>query len=78
MNKKQLIEMLYAKYGSLLLSRKQCAEVTNCSTAKLDRLKKVGLGPQYVKQDVAGKNSTVQYPIDAVVDYIVLQQVKTA
>jgi|688.fasta_scaffold226930_2 hypothetical protein len=78
MNKKQLIEMLYTKYGSLLLSRKQCAEATNCSTAKLDRLKKIGLGPQYVKKNDAGKNSTVQYPIDAVVDYILSAQVKTA
>lgn len=76
MDRKQLMEMLYSKYGSLLLSRKQCAEATGCSTAKLDRLKKIGLGPQYIKQKEFG-NGTVQYPIDAVVDYIVSQQVKT-
>lgn len=69
--------MLYTKYGALLLSRKQCAEATGCSTAKLDRLKKAGLGPQYIKQNEFG-NGTVQYPIDAVVDYILAAQVKTA
>ncbi|MDD3769807.1 MAG: hypothetical protein PHV10_04270 [Sulfuricurvum sp.] len=78
MDRKQLLDMLYSKYGSLLLSRKQCAEVAGCSTAKLDRLKNAGLGPKYIKKKGKGKNGTVQYPIDAVIDYIVSQQVKTS
>ena len=77
MIKQQLLEMLFTKYGALVLSRKQCAEAIGCGTAKLDRLKNAGLGPQYIKKKGKGKNGTVQYPIDAVVDYIVSQQVKT-
>lgn len=78
MVKQQLVEMLFTKYGTLVLSRKQCSETIGCSTAKLDRLKNAGLGPQYIKKYGKGKNGTVHYPINAVVDYIVLQQVKTA
>lgn len=70
MLKQQLLDLLYGKYGSLILTRQQCAEATGMSTATLDRLKKQGLGPQYIKKSASGKNGSVQYPLDAVVDYI--------
>lgn len=73
--RKELLELLFTKYDSLTLTREQCAKIIGCSTSKLDRLKEEGVGPQYIKKKE--KNGTVQYPIDAVVDYIVSQQVKT-
>jgi len=71
MLKKQLLDLLHTKYGSLLLTREQCAQEMGMSTATLDRLKKLGLGPQYTKKKSSGKNGSVRYPLDAVVDYII-------
>lgn len=76
MDRQQLYELLFLKHGTLVLSRKQCAVELGCSTATLDRLKDAGLGPQYIKGK--GKNGAVNYPIDALVDYIIKAQVKTA
>lgn len=70
--------MLYKKYGTLLLSRKQCAKAIGISTASLDRLKQEGIGPNYIKKKGKGKNGAVQYPLLAVIDFILLTQVKTA
>lgn len=76
MDRQQLLELLFSKYDMLVLTKKQCAKELGCSTATLDRLKDAGLGPQYIKGK--GKNGSVDYPIDALVDYIIKAQVKTA
>lgn len=76
--KKELIQLLFQKYGSLLLTREQTAESIGSSTATLDRIRKAGLGPKYLKDGGLSKNGMVRYPIDAVVEYILSTQVKTA
>lgn len=73
--KQQLLDLLYKKYDTLLLSRKQCAEATGISTATLDRLKELGLGPKYIKKK--GKNGAVKYPLGAVINFIQFAQVET-
>lgn len=76
--RKELINLLFQKYGSLNLTREQTAESIGSSTATLDRIRKAGLGPKYHKDGVSSKNGMVRYPIDSVVDYILSAQVKTA
>lgn len=69
MEEKEIKEMLYAKYNSLVLSRDQVAEILNISVATLDRWRTRGL---YLDSKKIGnaKNSTVQYSIGTVVDYL--------
>lgn len=76
--RKELINLLFQKYGSLNLTREQTAESIGSSTATLDRIRKAGLGPKYHKDGVSSKNGMVRYTIDAVVDYILSTQVQTA
>lgn len=76
--RKELINLLYQKYGSLNLTREQTAESIGSSTATLDRIRKAGLGPKYFKDGASSKNAMVRYPIDAVVEYILSAQVQTA
>lgn len=76
--RKELLNLLFQKYNSLNLTREQTAESIGTSTATLDRIRKSGLGPKYFKDGKSSKNGMVRYPIDAVVDYILLTQVQTA
>lgn len=76
--KKELLQLLFQKYGSLLLTREQVAEVLNISTASLDRMKQNGVGIQYQKDGRSGKNAKVRYPIDSVAEFIVESNIKTA
>jgi hypothetical protein len=75
--KKELFEALFKRYGSLMLSRKEVATIIGVSTATLDRLKKDGNGPPYKKRKTHGPNGSVFYPIDAVVDFVVSNNIKT-
>jgi transposase len=75
MTKIELYNILYAKYESSLLSREQVAKELNKSVATIDRWKKAGLHLKYKKNGKA-KNSTVEYPIDAVVDYVLNNNIK--
>ncbi len=70
MNKQKLWNIIYNKYGSLLLSRKQVASELGRSVATIDRWKKQGLYLEYKKLGKA-KNAPVEYPIDTVVGYII-------
>lgn len=76
--KKELLQLLFQKYGSLLLTREQTAEALNISTASLDRMKQNGVGIQYQKDSRSGKNGKVRYPIDSVAEFIVQSNIQTA
>lgn len=75
MNRSELRSILYAKHDSSLLSRTQVARELNKSVATIDRWKKAGLYLEYKKNGEA-KNSTVEYPIDTVVDYVLNNNIK--
>lgn len=75
--KKELVQLLYDKYGTLLLSRKQAAEATNNSLSSLDRYKAEGCKIDYIKDEAKGKNSRVQYAIDEIAEYIIRESRKT-
>jgi len=70
MNKQEILKVIYEKYGSLLLTRRQVAEILGKSVATIDRWKKDGLYLKYKKMGKA-KNATIEYPIETVVDYII-------
>jgi len=74
--RQELMEMLHKKYESLILSRKDVSRELGISTASLDRLKKNGVGPLYKKKNTNGSNGPVQYAIDAVVDFIITEDIK--
>ncbi|MDD3476293.1 MAG: hypothetical protein PHI38_05445 [Sulfurimonas sp.] len=69
MDKQEIRNLIYKKYGTFLLSRQQTAEVLNKSVATIDRWKKQGLHLEYKKLGKS-KNATIEYPIDSVVNYI--------
>lgn len=76
--RKELLQLLFQKYGSLLLTREQTAEALNISTASLDRMKQSGVGIQYQKDGQTGSNGKVRYPIDSLVEFIVQSNIQTA
>ncbi len=78
--KRQLIELIAKFYSTVNLSRKQAAEILNISTATLDRMRENGIGPSYSKADTGSlsKNGRVSYPVTAIADYLVNNQVKCA
>ncbi|MCK9454751.1 hypothetical protein [Sulfurimonas sp.] len=69
MTKQEARGLIYQKFDTLLLSRKQAAQALNKSVATIDRWKKQGLYLEYKKRGKS-KNASVEYPIDTVVDYI--------
>lgn len=73
--KKEAKELLFNKYGTLVLSRQQAAESVNRSVATLDRWKIQGLYLEYKKIGIS-KNAHIQYPIDTIVDYICENNIK--
>lgn len=70
MNKQEIRNLIYQKYGALLLSRKQVANILGKSVATIDRWKAQGLYLEYKKLGSA-KNAVIEYPIDTVVEYII-------
>jgi len=70
MTKQEMRSLLFEKYRTLLLSRSQAAEALNISVATLDRWKKQGMYLEYKKRGTA-KNSTVAYPLDTIINYLI-------
>ena len=70
MTKKEARDLIFAKYGCLLLSRQQVAEVLNKSVATIDRWKKSGIHLEFKKNGDA-RNATIEYSIDTIADYII-------
>lgn len=75
--KKDFIKMMFDKYRSFALGRKEVAMCLGISTTTLDRMRLAGVGPRYYKQNGAAKNSAVFYSIDAVADYVTDQSNET-
>ena len=71
----ELRKLIFSKYGSLLLDRKQVSEILNISVATLDRWKKDNLNLEY-KKNGSSKNARVEYSVDAVVNYILNNNAK--
>jgi len=76
--KEQLVKLLVDRYSTVILSRKQTAEALNISTATLDRMKESAVGPTYIKVDTNSRsnNGKVYYPVTALVDYLISNQMK--
>ena len=75
--KDKIVEILFKKYNSIILSRKEVATTLGISTATLDRMRKNGIGPTYKKVDSV-KNSAVQYSIYSIAEYIVSKNTLTS
>jgi len=69
MNKTEMRNTLYKKYGTFVLSRKQVANELNKSVATIDRWKKQGIYLKFIKRGKA-KNAAVEYPLDSIIDYL--------
>ena len=70
----QLFNTLYSKYGTMLLSKKQTAEVLGVSEVTLNREKANGTGIEYQQTGLGA----VRYPLHALVEAITNNGIKTA
>ena len=70
---KMIFELLYKKYKTLLLGKKECSRELNRSISSLDRDRKNAVGLQYIKES----NGNVYYPITEIAKYILKSQIKT-
>ena len=77
MDKQEIKTLIFQKYGSFLLTRKQVAEALNKSVATIDRWKQQGIYLEYKKLGKA-KNAPVEYPIDTIAEYIVNNNIKVS
>ncbi len=68
-------DSLYEKYGTMLLSKKQTAEILGTSEAVLNRDKANGIGLEYQQTGSAG---TVKYSLGVIVEAITGVAIKTA
>jgi len=75
MTKKEVEDLIFAKYDCLLLSRKQVAKILNKSVATIDRWKKRGVFLEY-KKDESAKNGSVVYSVETVAEYILNNKTK--
>lgn len=78
--KKQYVKLLVDLYSTVILSRTQAAKALNMSTATLDRMKAQGIGPAYTKIDTDSRsnNGKVFYPVTAIADFLVTNQMMCA
>ncbi len=72
-DEKMIFELLYSKYKTLLLCKKECSREVNRSISSLDRDRKNAVGMQYIQE----KNGNVYYPITEIVKFILRSQIKT-
>ncbi len=70
---KMIFELLYNKYKTLLLGKKECSCEVNRSISSLDRDRKNATGMQYIQEN----NGNVYYPITEIVKFILNSQTKT-
>lgn len=73
-----LVEKLYNKYQKKMLTRYETAKELGMSVQTLDRLKRAGLGPKYIKNGNCKSNGAVRYSIYAIAEFIITNQVITA
>ncbi len=79
-NEKDLLKLIFDKYGTLSLNRKQSALTVGVSIATLDRMANKGVGPSYKKVETTSKsnNGAVRYPLHELVKYIVNGNIQCA
>lgn len=70
---KFIAELLYKRFGSLLLSKSQCSSAVGQSICNLDRQRQQNIGIPFHKQG----NSNVYYSITDIAQYIVDNKIKT-
>ena len=70
---KMIFEVLYNKYKTLLLCKKECSREVNRSISSLDRDRKNAIGMQYIQEN----NGNVYYPITEIAKFILKSQIKT-
>lgn len=69
----KIVDLLFTKYSTILLSKKQTAFITNRSISSLDRDRKEGIGIKYIKET---ETSNVYYSIYDIAEYIVESKIK--
>ncbi len=70
---KELFDILYEKYGSLTVSKKQAGEILGAGISTLDRMRVDGRGPSYKQEGVRN----VKYNLHDLVTYILQDTIKT-
>lgn len=70
----KIIDLLFSKYSTILLSKKQTAFITNQSVSSLDRDRKQGIGIEYIQET---ETSNVYYSIYSIAEYLVAKKIKT-
>ena len=68
-----IFNALYSKYNKIAIGKREMAIETGSSCSSLDRLRKDGLGCQYLKE----KNGNISYPLTEIAIYYA-QVTKTA
>lgn len=72
---KDMFQVLFNQYGTMNLSKKQCSKITGKSISKLESDKRLGIGISY-KQETDVSN--VYYPLQNIVEYLTVGNIKTA
>ena len=73
-NEEKLIaEMLYKRFGCILLSKSECSRAIGRSISSLDRDRKSGCGIPYIQEN----NSNVYYSITDIAKFIAPKKIKT-
>jgi methylphosphotriester-DNA--protein-cysteine methyltransferase len=70
---KQIVEILFNRFGSFKLSKCQAARVVGVSTSTVDRQRKAGTGIRFQQET---ETSNVFYKIHAIAEYIVMNDIK--
>jgi len=72
--KSNLFNILYEKYGAVILSKKDTAKILNLGVSTLDKLRAEGRGPAYKQSGL----SNVKYNLHSIVEYILKDEIQTA
>jgi predicted DNA-binding transcriptional regulator AlpA len=75
---KEIVKVIFERYKSINLSRKEASEVLNISIATLDRMRSRGEGPNYIKINPGTKSGKILYPLSEIVKYITSEQIQCA
>lgn len=75
---KEIIHILFLKYGSLTLNTAQTVEVTQRSEMSLKRDRRLGVGIPYTKLGAKSGSDKALYNIADIAKYVVSKKIKTA
>lgn len=71
----KIVDLLFAKYSKIMLSKRETSAVTGLSISTLDRLRRDGLGIEYIQPT---DTSNVYYSIHSISEYLVRNKILTA